>query len=81
MDRVVAETDMVRSEFRSRRAREMVDLPAPDGEDNTNIKPRRFIFVPLTIFCSLHILNLFTDLIDHRFQGQSHPSQLDIGGF
>ena len=49
----------------------MVDLPAPDGEDNTNIKPRRLISVTLKIFCSLHILNLFTNLIDHRFQAQS----------
>ena len=81
MGRVVAEIDIVKSGFRSRRAREIVDLPAPDGEDNTNIKPRRFISVPLTTFCSLHILNLFTDLIDHRFQGQSHPGHLDIGGF
>ena len=81
MGRVVAEMDMVKSGFRSRRAREMVDLPAPDGEDNTNINPRRLIPVFLTLFFSLNVLNLLTHLVDCGFQGQSNPSQLDIGGF
>ena len=81
MGRVVAEMDMIKSGLRFKRAREMVDLPAPDGEDNTNINPRRLIPVWLTLFISLNVLNLLTHLVDCGFQGQSNTGQLHIGGF
>ena len=67
MCRVVAEMDMIKSGLRFKSAREMVDLPAPDGEDKTNINPRRLIPVSLTLFFLLNILNLLTHLVDGRF--------------
>ena len=46
-DQLVAETvseiDKVRPESRCSRRREIVVLPAPDGEDSTTISPRRRI--------------------------------------
>jgi hypothetical protein len=42
---VVQEIEMVTSSLFLRRARVIVVLPAPDGEDITYIKPRRLISV------------------------------------
>ena len=39
--RVVAETDIFSAGIRSIKSRDSVVLPAPDGEDSTNIRPRR----------------------------------------
>ena len=41
IDLVVAETDIFRPGIRSIKRRDNVVLPAPDGEDSTNINPRR----------------------------------------
>ncbi|MET3241154.1 hypothetical protein ABIF36_006642 [Bradyrhizobium japonicum] len=38
---MVAETDIRRPGIRSINKRDSVVLPAPDGEDSTNINPRR----------------------------------------
>jgi len=38
---IVADTDMVRPGIRSIRSRDSVVFPAPDGDDSTNISPRR----------------------------------------
>jgi hypothetical protein len=49
--------------------RESVVLPAPDGEERTNINPRRAMlvrfFFPLAIFFLFHVLNLLAELL-HR---------------
>jgi len=39
--RVVADTDILRPDIRSISNRDQRGLPAPDGDDNTNINPRR----------------------------------------
>src|SRR5436853_747127 len=64
-------------------AREMVDLPAPDGDDSTSIRPRRAIIgsvmtcpVPL-----LDILDLLAELINRRFEAEADPGQAGVRRF
>src|SRR5690606_29642116 len=61
--------------------RDSVDLPAPEGEDSTNIKPRRtpeettegIELQPSKLF---NILNLFAELIDRRLEVKPDPVQI-----
>ena len=69
--------DIVRSKFRSSNARESVDLPAPDGEDNTSIKPRREILIGRS-FGSLNVLHLLTKLVDGGLEVDADVRQFDI---
>src|SRR6185437_8465696 len=71
--RVVADTLMVMAASRSRSRRDKVVLPAPEGEDNTSIRPRRCI--------SLDILGLLAELVDHGFQGQAGAGERNVGRF
>src|SRR6185437_7800629 len=48
-------------------------LPAPEGEDSTSIRPRRWIF-------SFDILGLLTKLIDHRLEGKPGTGERNVGG-
>jgi hypothetical protein len=74
------ETDMTIQEARSSIAREIVVLPAPDGEESTNINPRRWI-LKSSSKTLLHVLRLFPKLIYHRFHFQPYPCQLFAGRF
>src|SRR5262249_44274653 len=69
--RVVAETesDMLSSASRSLRA--SVDLPAPEGLDSTNIRPRRAT-------CSFNIGGLLLDLIDHSLEIESDAREFNV---
>jgi len=49
LDRVVTETDIIKLGSRSKSNRDRVVLPAPEGEDNINITPRRRIPVSILI--------------------------------
>ena len=55
---------------RSKIALDIVVLPAPDGDDKTNIKPRLWI-VRSSSTSLLHVLSLFSNLIDSRLRGQA----------
>jgi len=59
MGRVVADTDIVKSSCFANNAREIVDLPAPDGDDKTSIRPRRGISngCETSLFNVLHLLS------------------------
>jgi hypothetical protein len=57
-----------------------VDLPAPDGEDTTSIKPRRAMAAPI-LNPSFDVLHLLAKLVDHRLQRQTHMGELNVGGF
>src|SRR5690242_6925583 len=72
--RVVAETEsaMLASSSISLRAR--VDLPAPEGLESANIRPRRAT-------CSFNIGGLLLDLIDRHFHVQPDSRQLQVCGF
>ena len=73
----MTDTDIVRSRFRSSNARESVDLPAPDGEDNPSIKPRRGILNGRS-FASLNVLHLLTKLVDGGLEVDADVRQFDI---
>ena len=75
---------MVRSENSDKSRRDNVVFPAPDGEDNTNIRPRRATApsrFTVAGVCSLNILCLFTELVDYRFQFNADLCQRRIVGF
>src|ERR1700746_3989754 len=79
---------MRRPFIRSISRRDSVVLPAPEGEDSTNIKPRRSppsepclraaMFAP--DLASLQVLHLFAELLDHAFHLEPRIGQLDIVG-
>jgi hypothetical protein len=62
-------------------------LPAPDGDESTNIKPRRAIFsrfLPLFfagLFFLLNVLHLLAELIDGGFQLKSDRGHRDVVRF
>ena len=84
LGRVVTEMDMARPENSDKSRRDNVVFPAPDGEDSTSIRPRRATApsrFTVTGFCSLNILCLFTELVDHCFQFNADLCQRCIVGF
>jgi hypothetical protein len=76
------ESITLRSDSRSRR--DSVVFPAPDGEDNTNISPRRAIIGVserfLAISVSLQVLHLLAELLDHAFEFKANVRELKIVG-
>src|SRR6185503_18400954 len=71
LGRVVAETESAMLASSSISLRASVDLPAPDGLDSANIRPRRAT-------CSFNIGGLLLDLIDHRFQIEPDAREFQI---
>src|SRR5689334_16069105 len=72
--RIVAETESAMLASSSISLRASVDLPAPDGLDSANIRPRRAT-------CSFNIGGLLLDLIDRHFHVQADSRQLQVCGF
>jgi len=62
MGRVVIDTDMMIWASCSSNAFETVDLPAPDGDDNTSIKPRLEIVMAEDFSSLLNVLHLLVKL-------------------
>ena len=62
----------------------IVDLPAPDGEDSTSIRPRRAMPPARrrrsSIGSSLDVLHLLAHLLDGRLQVEADAGQLDVAG-
>src|SRR3569623_574806 len=84
--RVVAETDMVRLGSRPSSLREIVVLPAPEGEERTSISPRRLTSMnpedPVGLLIkpsSLDVLDLLAQLLDRRLQVDPDAGEADIG--
>src|SRR5207253_7315329 len=77
----VTDTDMVSSGIRSINSRDSVVLPAPDGDDSTNISPRRStpsrLALPAAIV-SLQVLHLLAELLDHVLHRKSGIGQFEI---
>src|SRR6185503_15028833 len=74
LGRVVAETESAMLASSSISLRASVDLPAPEGLDSANMRPRRATF-------SFNIGGLLLDLVDRHFHVQADSRQLQIGGF
>src|SRR6185369_12869552 len=74
LGRVVAETESAMLASSSMSLRANVDLPAPEGLDSANIKPRRAT-------CSFNIGGLLLDLIDRHFHVQADSRQLQVCRF
>src|SRR5580704_8912916 len=73
--RVVTETERVRSSALScNNMRVSVVLPAPEGEERINKRPRRLV----AMAGSLDILNLFAQLLDLAAQIEADRSQGDV---
>src|SRR5262245_600634 len=63
------------------RRRASVVLPAPEGEDKTNSRPRLSIFGSGECgLVSLNVLHLLAHLIDHRLQFQAGARRLLVVG-
>ena len=63
--------------------RDNVDLPAPEGEERTSIRPRRATFSPfsrLAIAWLLQILHLLAELLDYAFKFKTDVRELEIIG-
>src|SRR3954471_4085021 len=61
--------------------RDSVVLPAPDGDDNTSIRPRRAIVVLLLPRAILfQVLHLLAELLDHGLELQPDVGQFEIVG-
>src|SRR5262245_12734526 len=61
--------------------RDSVVLPAPDGEDSTNIRPRRATpsaLWPPAAIASLQILDLFAELLDDVLHLEPGIGELDV---
>src|SRR5262245_65238774 len=61
--------------------RDSVVLPAPDGEDSTNIRPRRATpsaLWPPAAIASLQILDLFAELLDDVLHLEPRIGELDV---
>jgi len=78
-------TDIESSTLRSDRnyKRDKVVFPAPDGEDSTNIRPRRAMLWWVRRACAMlfYVLNLFAKLFDRCLELQTDIRELDIVGF
>ena len=61
----------------SRSALEMVDLPAPDGDDKTSIRPRLEIATVSVALFLLNVLHLLAELFDGRLQFEADAGQFD----
>src|SRR5262249_21218160 len=62
-------------------SRDSVVLPAPDGDDSTNISPRRAtlsVLWPPAAITSLQILDLLAELLDDVFHFEPGIGQLDV---
>src|SRR3990170_6863073 len=86
--RVVTETDMLRLASRSSSRREIVVLPAPDGDDSTSINPRRRMpakpsFEPAACIApvtpSLDVLDLLAQPLDRGLEPEADAGKLDVG--
>src|SRR6185436_11524235 len=60
----------------SSNCRDSVVLPAPEGEDKTSIRPRRWI---AAASASFDILDLLPHALDGAFQIDADSRQLDVG--
>ncbi len=71
---------MLRSDVSS--IRDSVVLPAPDGDDNTSISPRRAMILDLAWPAPslLQILHLLAELLDHGLQLEADIGQLQVIG-
>jgi len=68
----------------SSRWRASVDLPAPEGDDNTSTKPRREISEDLDVLLaelSLNVLYLLAKLINGGLHIKTDMGKLLAGGF
>src|ERR1044071_1400423 len=70
--RVVAETESAMLASSSISLRASVDLPAPEGLDSANIRPRRAT-------CSFNIGGLLLDLVHHGFEIEPDAREFEIG--
>src|SRR5687767_14863908 len=62
--------------------RDNVVLPAPEGDDNTSIRPRRATVSPSSCAIPLlQILHLFAELLDHALQLKADIGQFQVIGF
>ena len=65
-------------------SRDSVVLPAPDGDDSTNINPRRAIAPsscrPAAAILLLQVLHLLAELLDHVLHLEADIGQFDIVG-
>lgn len=68
---MVAEIENSRLVSHARRRLASVDFPAPEGDDKITRRPRRFNGL-------LHVLNLFTHLIDDGFHCKPRLRQVRI---
>src|SRR3990172_4806534 len=63
----------------SRSRRDSVVLPAPEGDDNTSMRP--LLAMPVSISPSLDVLDLLAQLIDDGLELEPGPADLDVGSF
>src|SRR5688500_15367477 len=62
--------------------RDSVVLPAPEGDDSTNISPRRSTpSNPPAVIASLQILDLLAELLDHVFHLEPGLRQFQVVRF
>src|SRR3954466_12043742 len=75
--RVVTETESVRLDSCSRKRRVRVVLPAPDGDDNTSISPRREMvsFSRVAVIASLDVLYLLAELLHLGLEIEANDGQ------
>src|SRR5215813_3292919 len=84
MGLVVADTDICSAGISATSMRDSVVLPAPDGEDSTNIRPRRSTPSnpwPPAAIASLQILDLFAELLDDILHLEPGIGELDVVRF
>ena len=60
---------------------EIVDLPAPDGDDNTSIKPRLEIVMAVDFSSLLNVLHLLAKLVYDGLEFEPDVAQLGVAGF
>ncbi len=60
---------------------EMVDLPAPDGDDRTSIRPRLEMASAGLSGLLLNVLHLLAELFDGRLQVEADTGQVHVLGF
>ncbi len=75
---VVTDIDIAMPGSDSISRRDKVVLPAPDGEDRTNNRPRRAMVEGVAVMMSLDVLHLFAHLIDRRLQRETGARDVGI---
>ena len=79
---MVTETDIESSPSRASSALAIVDLPAPDGDDRTSIRPRRAIRRAGVLATAaeklIDVLNLLAELLDGRLQIEPDAGEFDV---